>query len=89
MRNCLTIRRRIPRASRHYIDCGPVILAWSTVGCRREQAQPLPDYIYFAVGDLDAVYKRAGELAVFRMKTFMGRRRRDRRATLGRSARLR
>ena len=45
--------RRIPRASRHYIDCGPVILALVAPSGGEEPAQPLPDYIYFAVGDLE------------------------------------
>jgi catechol 2,3-dioxygenase-like lactoylglutathione lyase family enzyme len=54
--------RRIPRASRHYIDCGPVILALVDVTAGGEQAKPLPDYVYFAVGDLDQVYSRAVEL---------------------------
>jgi hypothetical protein len=54
--------RRIPRASRHYIDCGPVILALVDVTAAGEQAKPLPDYIYFAVGDLEKVYARATEL---------------------------
>jgi predicted enzyme related to lactoylglutathione lyase len=56
--------RRIPRASRHYIDCGPVILA--LVDVRGEgpdrTPEPLPDYIYFAVDDVDAVHARAREL---------------------------
>ena len=54
--------RRIPRASRHYIDCGPVILALVDVTAGGEQAKPLPDYIYFAVGNLEKVYSRATEL---------------------------
>ena len=54
--------RRIPRASRHYIDCGPVILALVDVTAAGEQAKPLPDYIYFAVGDLEKVHARATEL---------------------------
>ena len=54
--------RRIPRASRHYIDCGPVILALVEPSGGEEPAQPLPDYIYFAVGDLEQVYARAREL---------------------------
>jgi catechol-2,3-dioxygenase len=54
--------RRIPRASRHYIDCGPVILALVDVTAGGEQAKPLPDYIYFAVKDLEQVYERAREL---------------------------
>jgi hypothetical protein len=54
--------RNIPRASRHYIDCGPVILALVDVAAGGEKAKPLPDYIYFAVKDLDKVYARAKEL---------------------------
>ena len=54
--------RRIPRASRHYLDCGPVILALVDVTAGGEKAEPLPDYIYFAVGDLEKVYARAMEL---------------------------
>lgn len=54
--------RRIPRASRHYIDCGPVILALVDPTAGGEQAKPLPDYIYFAVGDLEQVHTRAREL---------------------------
>lgn len=54
--------RRIPRASRHYIDCGSVILALVDVTPGGEQAKPLPDYIYFAVSNLEQVYSRAVEL---------------------------
>lgn len=54
--------RRIPRASRHYFDCGPVILALVDPTTGGEAAMPLPDYIYFAVGDLEQVYARATEL---------------------------
>jgi predicted enzyme related to lactoylglutathione lyase len=54
--------RRIPRSSRHYIDCGPVILALVDVTAGGETAQPLPDKIYFAVGDLEAVHARAQQL---------------------------
>ena len=57
--------RRIPRGSRHYIDCGPVILALVDVngeGIPGLQPKPLPDYIYFAVNDVEAVYQRAQEL---------------------------
>jgi predicted enzyme related to lactoylglutathione lyase len=53
--------RRIPRASRHYFDCGDVILAFVDPTAE-EEAKPLPDYIYFAVGDLEQVYARASEL---------------------------
>ena len=54
--------RRIPRASRHYIDCGPVILALVDVTSEGETAKPLPDNIYFAVANLDAFHTRATEL---------------------------
>ena len=57
--------RRIPRGSRHYIDCGPVILALVDVngeGIPGLEPKPLPDYIYFAVSDAEAVHQRAREL---------------------------
>jgi hypothetical protein len=54
--------RRIPRASRHYIDCGPVILALVDVTAGGEEAKPIPDYIYFAVGDLKRFHALAIEL---------------------------
>ena len=54
--------RRIPRASRHYIDCGPVILALVDQSSAGLKARPLPDYIYFAVKDLERVHARAKEL---------------------------
>jgi predicted enzyme related to lactoylglutathione lyase len=54
--------RRIPYASRHYIDCGPVILALVDPTPGGERAKPLPDNIYFAVADLEDVYARATEL---------------------------
>ena len=54
--------RRIPRASRHYIDCGPVILALVDPSADGKKAEPLPDYIYFAVNDLDEYFERAKAL---------------------------
>lgn len=54
--------RRIPYASRHYIDCGPVILALVDVTAGGEEAKPLPDKIYFAVSNLEELYARAREL---------------------------
>jgi catechol-2,3-dioxygenase len=54
--------RRIPRGARHYFDCGPVILALVDVSAGGEAAKPIPDYIYFAVGNLEEVYARALEL---------------------------
>jgi predicted enzyme related to lactoylglutathione lyase len=54
--------RRIPRAGRHYIDCGPVILALVNVAEEGIQPKPLPDNIYFSVKDLEAVHARAAAL---------------------------
>jgi catechol 2,3-dioxygenase-like lactoylglutathione lyase family enzyme len=50
--------RRI-RGSRHYFDCGPVILALVDVTAGDLEPKPISDYIYFAVSDLDQVYERA------------------------------
>jgi predicted enzyme related to lactoylglutathione lyase len=55
--------RRIPRGSRHYFDCGPVILALVDVATGGGlKPQPIPDYVYFAVSDLEQVYERAKEM---------------------------
>ena len=54
--------RRIPRASRHYIDCGPVILALVDVTSEGDQPKPIPDNIYFAVGNLEEIHQRAQAL---------------------------
>lgn len=54
--------RRIPRGARHYFDCGRVILALVDVSAGGEAAKPIPDYIYFAVSDLENVHARAREL---------------------------
>ncbi len=54
--------RRIPYASRHYIDSGPVILALVDPSIDKQEATPLPDFIYFAVTDLEAVHERASKL---------------------------
>jgi len=54
--------RRIPRAGRHYIDCGPVILALVDVTAGGDVPKPLPDNIYFAVANINAVHTRAREL---------------------------
>ena len=54
--------RRIPRAGRHYIDCGPVILALVDVTAAGDVPKPLPDNIYFAVANINAVHTRAREL---------------------------
>src|SRR5229473_1456638 len=50
---------RIPRGSRHYYDCGPVILALVDQAAGGLEAKPIPDYVYFAVSNLEEVYERA------------------------------
>jgi uncharacterized glyoxalase superfamily protein PhnB len=52
----------IPRGSRHYFNCGPMILALVDVAKGGEKPQPTPDYIYFAVNNLDQVFERAQAL---------------------------
>ncbi|HWP52791.1 MAG TPA: VOC family protein [Pyrinomonadaceae bacterium] len=52
----------IPRGSRHYFDCGGMILALVDVAKGGEKPQPTPDYIYFAVNNLKEVYERAKAL---------------------------
>src|SRR5260370_40516053 len=54
--------RRIPRASRHYIDCGPVILAVVDQSAGGFKAKPLPDSIYFPVKNIEQGHGRAKEL---------------------------
>ena len=53
---------RIPRGGRHYFNCGPVILALVDQAAGGLQAKPIPDYVYFAVDNLEEVYARAREL---------------------------
>ena len=47
--------------NRHYFECGGVILA--IVDPRGEdsssEVRPNPDHVYFAVGDLEAMFERA------------------------------
>lgn len=52
----------IPRGSRHYFDCGGVILALVDVTKGGEKPQPTPDYIYFAVNNLEEIFERAKAL---------------------------
>lgn len=42
---------------RHYFDCGQVILA-----LLESDKTPLPEYIYFAVSDLETIFERARNL---------------------------
>src|SRR3982750_466324 len=52
----------IPRGSRHYFNCGPMILALVDVAKGGEKPQPTPDYIYFAVNNLEEIFERAKAL---------------------------
>lgn len=49
---------------RHYFDAGGVILALLEPAADGDAAaaRPLPDHVYFAVDDLEAVYRRARSL---------------------------
>ena len=49
---------------RHYFDSGGVILALYNPGADgdRQPVRPLPEHLYFAVGDLEAVFRRAQSL---------------------------
>lgn len=49
---------------RHYFDCGGVILALLCPAADGDAgpARPLPDHVYFAVADLEAVFARAQRL---------------------------
>ena len=52
----------VPRGSRHYFNCGPMILALVDVAKGGEQPQATPDYIYFAVNNLEEVFERAKQM---------------------------
>lgn len=43
--------------SRYYFDCGPVILA-----ALEDEGPPNPEYIYFAVSNLEEIHARARDL---------------------------
>jgi predicted enzyme related to lactoylglutathione lyase len=58
------------RGSRHYFDCGPVILALVDPTQGGEKAQPNSDIVYFSVQDLDAVHARARELGCLSKEEF-------------------
>jgi len=53
--------RRI-HGSRHYFDCGPVILTLLDPTGGEVEAKPNPDHVYFSVGDLEKVHARASKL---------------------------
>jgi|SRR5262245_11623022 len=58
----LALKGRRIRGSRHYFDCGPVILALIDPAGGGEEARPVPDYVYFSVKNLEDIHQRAKEL---------------------------
>ncbi len=58
------------RGSRHYFDCGPVILALVDPTAGGEKAKPIPDVVYFSVKDLEAVFDRAKALKCLSKEEF-------------------
>ena len=53
---------------RVYFDCGPVILAL----LEKNDPSPLPEHVYVAVNDLDAVYARAKTLGALSKEVVHG-----------------
>ena len=62
------------RGSRHYFDCGSVILALLDPTGGGEETRLLPDNIYFSVKNLEEVYDRARELGCLSNKDVHGER---------------
>jgi len=58
-------------SGRHYFDCGGVILACCDP--RRDgdnfDPRPNPDHVYFAVPDVDEIFRRAGGLGCLEIET--------------------
>lgn len=48
--------------SRHYYVCGPVIVGLVDVSLEGGEPAAAPEYLYFAVSDLEAFYERARRL---------------------------
>jgi predicted enzyme related to lactoylglutathione lyase len=58
----LGIQGREIFGGRHYFDCGDVILGFVDVSPASRQPRPTPQYLYFAVTDLEEVHGRAADL---------------------------
>jgi predicted enzyme related to lactoylglutathione lyase len=50
------------RGGRHYFDCGGVIVGLVDVSPAGRAPRPITEYLYFAVPNLDVVYRRATSL---------------------------
>lgn len=68
----LDLKGRRIRGSRHYFDCGSVILALIDPAGGGEEARPIPDYIYFSVKNLEEIHERAKELGCLSMDKVHG-----------------
>jgi len=55
----LGVKGRAIHGARHYMDCGPVILAILDPTRGGEPARPIPDYVYFAVEEIERYHARA------------------------------
>ncbi len=60
----LEVEGRRVSPGRHYFDCGGIILALFNPRSDGDPSdvKPLPDYVYFAVDDLEAIFHRAEEI---------------------------
>jgi catechol-2,3-dioxygenase len=47
---------------RYYFDCGQVIIGLVDVSPARKKPRPMPEYLYLAVKNLEAVHRRARSL---------------------------
>ena len=55
----LGVKGRAIHGARHYIDCGPVILALLDPTRGGEPARPIPDYVYLSVDGIERYHARA------------------------------
>jgi len=58
----LGVKGREVRGSRHYFDCGPVILALLDPTAGGVKARPISDNVYLSVKEIDEVHARARKL---------------------------
>ena len=61
-RSCSTRKERRIHGARHYVDCGPVILALLDPTGGGEKPKPSPDYLYFSVKEIEKFHARARKL---------------------------
>ena len=63
-RDLLGIEPRAVHPVRAYFDCGGILLALVDRTADGGAPTPLPDHVYFAVADLEAIFERARRLGV-------------------------